>query len=194
MSIKTYYVYTGEDTGKRRDGTYWFRKGDRFEHDSSDLLRDGCAPIDGKRLLVRPLADLGSTYCLLVSELELYYPYPKDAPRVTKDSGEHELYASGMVRDTEEGKARFDLLIPDDVPYAEQMLTRFAELLARGAEKYSARNWELARGEVELARYKSSALRHLMQWVSGETDEDHAAAVMFNLLAAETVKYKMKGD
>lgn len=108
----------------------------------------------------------------------------------TKDSGERAEYDSGMVRDTETGKARFDLLLPADVPYAAQMLTRFAELMARGAEKYSARNWELAEGEEELARYKSSAFRHLMQWISGEVDEDHAAAVMFNLMAAETVKYK----
>lgn len=108
----------------------------------------------------------------------------------TKDSGSRAEYASGMVRDTEEGKARFDLLFPENVPYAAQMLTRFADLMARGAKKYEARNWEKARGLEELARYKSSALRHLTQWLAGETDEDHAAAVMFNLTAAETVKWR----
>jgi len=112
-------------------------------------------------------------------------------PFETKDSGERAQYESGMVRDTEKGKARFDLLFPLGVPYAAQMLTRFAELMARGAEKYDARNWEKAKGAEELARYRSSALRHLVQWLAGETDEDHAAAVMFNLLAGETVKYKM---
>lgn len=110
----------------------------------------------------------------------------------TKDSGERAKYDSGMVRDTEKGKPRFDLLIPEGVPYSEQMLTRFAALMARGAEKYTPRNWELADGPAELARYKSSALRHLIQWITGETDEDHAAAVMFNLLAAETVEAKAK--
>lgn len=109
----------------------------------------------------------------------------------TKDSGKRSEYASGMVRDTEEGKARFDLVFPEGVPYAEQMVTRFADLMARGAEKYSERNWEKARGREELARYRSSALRHLIQWMTGETDEDHAAAVMFNILAGETVKYRM---
>lgn len=109
----------------------------------------------------------------------------------TKDSGERSAYDSGMVRDTEKGKARFDLILPIGIPYAEQMLTRFADLMARGADKYDERNWELARGEEELARYKSSALRHLIQWVTGEDDEDHAAAVMFNLLAGETVKYRL---
>lgn len=109
---------------------------------------------------------------------------------VTKDSGERAEFSSGMVRDTEKGKPRFALLIPKDVPYEAQFLTRFAALLARGAEKYDPRNWEKAEGEAELERYHSSAFRHLIQWITGETDEDHAAAVAFNLLAAETVKAK----
>lgn len=112
------------------------------------------------------------------------------APFITKDSGERATFDSGMQRDTETGKARFDLLFPETVPYADQMLTRFAELLARGAEKYNARNWEKADGDAEMARFKSSAVRHLIQWVCGEGDEDHAAAVMFNVMAAETMKAK----
>ena len=110
----------------------------------------------------------------------------------TKDSGARAEFASGMKRDTEEGKARFDLLKPKDVPYAEQMLTRVAELMARGAEKYDARNWEKANSQDELDRYYSSGERHFHQWQTGETDEDHAAAVIFNIIAAETVKYKMR--
>lgn len=109
----------------------------------------------------------------------------------TKDGGERQEYASGMQRDTERGKPRFDLLMPKGVPFDAQMLTRFAALMARGAEKYDARNWEKADSEAELGRYYSSAFRHFMQWQVGETDEDHAAAVMFNLMAAETLKYKL---
>lgn len=109
----------------------------------------------------------------------------------TKDSGKREEYASGMVRDTQEGKPRFDLLLPLGVPYQVQFLTRVAQLLARGAEKYTDRNWEKADGSEELARFKSSALRHLMQWQADERDEDHAAAVVFNLLAHETIKWKL---
>ncbi len=109
----------------------------------------------------------------------------------TKDSGERAEYDSGMVRDTETGKPRFDLLLPEGVPYKDQFLTRVAELLARGAEKYSDRNWELASGSAELARFRGSALRHLMQWINGEDDEDHAAAVVFNLLAHETTLWKL---
>lgn len=118
----------------------------------------------------------------------------EDRKWVTKDSGERAAYDSGMVRDTEAGKARFDLLVPLGVPYEEQFLTRFADLLGRGAEKYSARNWEKANSQAELDRYKSSAFRHFMQWITGEVDEDHAAAVMFNLMCYEMTKYKMENQ
>ncbi len=111
---------------------------------------------------------------------------------VTKDSGKRSVYDSGMQRDTEEGKARFDLLFPLDIPFKAQMMTRFADLMARGAAKYDERNWEKARGIEEMARYRSSAMRHLVQWETGEEDEDHAAAVMFNLLAHETTKYRLR--
>ena len=111
---------------------------------------------------------------------------------VTKDSGERAEFASGMVRDTDKGKARFDLLIAEGVPYRHQFLTRCAELMMRGAEKYNDRNWEKANSPEEVARMKSSAFRHFMQWFCGETDEDHAAAVIFNILAAETTEWKIE--
>lgn len=110
----------------------------------------------------------------------------------TKDSGARVEYPSGMRRDTDKGKPRFDLLIPEGVPYEDQVLTRYAALMARGAEKYSARNWEQANSREEYERMKASALRHMMQWYCGETDEDHAAAVLFNVAAAETTLYKMR--
>lgn len=108
-----------------------------------------------------------------------------------KDSGERAEYSSGMVRDTENGKARFDLLFPLTVPYRFQMMTRFANLMTKGADKYAERNWEKAHTTEELERYHSSALRHLIQWLNGEQDEDHAAAAMFNILAGETVRYRL---
>lgn len=110
----------------------------------------------------------------------------------TKDSGERAEFESGMRRDTEAGKPRFDLMVPEGIPYEEQLLTRFAALLGRGAEKYTERNWELANSEAELARARSSAFRHFFQWFTGETDEDHAAATIFNLMVCETVKGKIE--
>lgn len=105
----------------------------------------------------------------------------------TKDSGVRENFASGMVRDTQDNKPRYDLL---DRP----MLTRWAELMARGAKKYGEENWRKAMGEAELRRFKASAFRHLMQWLDSESDEDHAAAILFNVAGAEMVKEKLKND
>lgn len=107
---------------------------------------------------------------------------------VTKDSGERHTFDSGMARDTDKGKPRFDLLTPPHVRYEDQFLTRCAELMARGAEKYGEHNWTKADSEAEMIRFKASAYRHFMQWFCEETDEDHASAVFFNLLAYESTK------
>lgn len=102
-------------------------------------------------------------------------------------------FEGGGVRDAEAGKPRFDLIRPKNVPYLDQMLTRFAIHLGRGAEKYAARNWEQFSDEAALERAKSSAARHFEQWINGETDEDHAAAVWFNVMAAEYIKGVLEG-
>lgn len=115
----------------------------------------------------------------------------QDAGFVTKDSGERVQFDSGMRRDTNKGKPRFDLLVPEKIAYKDQLLTRFAELMARGAEKYDARNWEQGIGEEELARFRESAFRHFFQWLCGETDEDHAVATIFNIMGAEYNKTLM---
>lgn len=132
-------------------------------------------------------------------EFEVVEPVPEPSEPVTgtfvtKDSGERAVFDSGMQRDTEDGKARFDLLVAEDVPYEAQLLTRCAELMARGAVKYGDRNWEKANSPEELARMKSSAFRHFMQWFCGETDEDHAAAVFFNIDAYESTKWKIENS
>lgn len=101
-----------------------------------------------------------------------------------KDSGVRENYDSGMRRDTQEGKPDYTLI---HIPF----LTRIANHLGLGAIKYGRENWMLANSAEELQRFRSSAFRHLMQWLQGDDDEDHAAAVVFNLMAAEYVKAKI---
>jgi len=108
----------------------------------------------------------------------------------TKDSGERVDFHSGMRRDVDTGKPRYDLLITPD---GFTMMKRWAELMGRGADKYGEHNWVLANSEAELNRFKASAFRHFMQWIKGEQDEDHAAAVLFNVNAAEYVQKKL-GD
>lgn len=102
-----------------------------------------------------------------------------------KDSGKRENFESGMVRDTQEGKTLFHLI------FSGPMLTRWAEHLTKGAVKYAEDNWMLASGEQELKRFRSSAARHFIQWLRGDNDEDHAAAVYFNINGAEYVKGRL---
>jgi len=109
----------------------------------------------------------------------------------TKDSGQRQHYSSGMRRDSDSDKPRFDLISPLGLPFDDQMLTRWAWLMARGADKYGVRNWERAKTWIEYHRFKASAWRHFMQWYYDQDDsEDHAAAVMFNISAAEFVRFK----
>jgi hypothetical protein len=104
---------------------------------------------------------------------------------ITKDSGERVVFeATGMVRDVQRGKARFDLIY-------KPLLWRWAELMARGAEKYGERNWERAATQLEMDRFKASAERHLQQYLRGDLDEDHVAAVFFNLSGAEYVRERL---
>lgn len=114
-------------------------------------------------------------------------PELKAKPRgfVTKDSGERVDFPSGMRRDVATGKPRYDLI-------PRFMLRRIAELYARGAEKYGDNNWQLANSEEEMLRFQASAFRHFMQWLDGERDEDHGAAVFFNIAAAEHTQEKVE--
>lgn len=104
----------------------------------------------------------------------------------TKDSGERESFPSGMIRDTQTGKPRYDLI-------DRAFLKRWADLMARGAQKYGEENWRLADDQAALNRFRASAIRHMYQWLSGDTEEDHAVAVAFNIAGAEMVKSKMAG-
>lgn len=106
-------------------------------------------------------------------------------PFVTKSSGKKAEFAGGMVRDVSDGKTRFNLCL--DGP----MLDRWAQALERGAEKYEPRNWMLANDEAAMVRYEQSALTHMIQYLRGDRDEDHAAAVFFNLNGAEYVRERM---
>lgn len=92
---------------------------------------------------------------------------------ITKDSGARQDFPTGMVRDTQDGKPRFDLIPVEG-------LRRLADLYARGAEKYDDDNWK--KGQPYSRAY-ASLFRHLIQWREGDKDEDHLAAVAWNAFA-----------
>ena len=109
-----------------------------------------------------------------------------------KDSGARQHFDSGMVRDVEEGKVGYHKVL--DGP----MFHRWAAPLTAGARKYpdepdGSANWTKADGATEYLRFKRSAFRHFIQWFTGQDDEDHAAAVFFNINGAEYVRQKYVG-
>ena len=102
------------------------------------------------------------------------------------DSGKRKVFSTGMQRDSED-KIRYDL-----IPI--EFLERFAEHLTKGAKKYSPNNWKKAETPEELDRFIQSLWRHMIAYVKGEEEEDHMAAITFNLCGAELVKEKLGPD
>jgi hypothetical protein len=88
----------------------------------------------------------------------------------TIDTGARRNFETGAKRDVDEGKPRYDLL-------PVSALQRWALLLARGATKYSDRNWE--RG-MPVSVFVASGLRHAYAYLEGDRTEDHLAAILFN--------------
>ena len=94
-------------------------------------------------------------------------------PPKLKDSGERRQFDTGAVRDRAAGKGRYDLL-------STQALMRLARHYEAGAIKYEDRNWEKG---MPISVYVDAAMRHLVKYIAGWNDEDHLAAVLWNISA-----------
>jgi hypothetical protein len=101
-----------------------------------------------------------------------------------KDSGSRTTFVTGMQRDNGEKTLRPDLIWMPGI-------IRLANHYGKGAIKYAPRNWEKAETQEELDRFLESAYRHFIQFMNNERDEDHMAAVIFNLFGAEMVRQKL---
>lgn len=103
------------------------------------------------------------------------------------DSGAREVAENGFTREPDVDRRDLSYLFSvrglDLVP--PEIITRIAGHFANGAEKYEADNWRRGTDPAALARYKRSITRHIFQWFRGEQDEDHAAAVAWNLFVYE---------
>lgn len=89
-----------------------------------------------------------------------------------KDSGARRQFATGAVRDVVTDKPMPELISPI-------ALERLGAWLARGAKKYSARNWEKG---MPLSSILGSAFRHMIKLMLRRRDEDHAAAFLCNAM------------
>jgi len=90
-----------------------------------------------------------------------------------EDSGKREVYTSGMTREPNLSRGRYDLISPI-------ALKALAIHMERGAEKYEDRNWEKG---GKLSRHLNSAMRHLQQYLEGDRSEDHLSASIYNSMA-----------
>lgn len=106
----------------------------------------------------------------------------KDLPefKEVKDSGAREQFASGAVRDTQDGKPRPDRALRW-LPL--EALERVSTHYENGAKKYDRDNW---RKGIPASRCLTSAFRHLFQWMMGDRGEDHLSAVVFNVFCIIT--------
>jgi len=89
-------------------------------------------------------------------------------------SSTNRKFETGAQRDSDIGKPRMSL-----IPHEE--LIRVMNHYRKGGEKYGMNNWK--QGMTTAVLY-DSAQRHLLKWWQGETDEDHLAAVAWNVLGA----------
>jgi hypothetical protein len=87
---------------------------------------------------------------------------------------ENRQFKSGAQRDAGTGKLRMSLIPPAEL---KRVMQRYLD----GAEKYGENNWMLG---MPVSVYYDCAHRHLDAWWNGEDDEDHAAAVVWNMLCA----------
>jgi len=102
---------------------------------------------------------------------------------ILKDSGARESFG-GAVRDTREGKGRFDLIPPE-------VLVALAHVFEAGAKKYGDRNWEAG---IPIPRHIDSCLRHLGQYQMGQSEEPHLWLALTNLAMAVTMDARYGDD
>ena len=90
------------------------------------------------------------------------------------DGGDRMSFGEGRaIREPTNGKGRPELISP----YAVMRLAKWMEL---GAQKYADRNWECG---MPYSRYVGAMLRHTLKYMMGMDDEDHLAAIAFNVFA-----------
>lgn len=106
---------------------------------------------------------------------------PVNSPKIL-DSGNRRQFASGAVRDIQEGKGRMDLL-----PWGA--IIEVSKHCENGAKKYGEHNVDKGIPTHSLC---DSAARHLAKYLDGWTDEPHLLAATWNLLWALQMELKHK--
>jgi len=85
-------------------------------------------------------------------------------------------FNTGAQRDSSEGKGRPSLISP-------VLIHRLGVHLAKGAEHYGDDNWSKG---MPFRRTADSIIRHINQWLAGDEEEDHLAAIAFGVMCLMT--------
>lgn len=80
-------------------------------------------------------------------------------------------FSTGAVRDSAEGKGRYDLL-------PMFAIHELAKAMEKGAEKYGERNIDKGIPQYSLV---DSGMRHLTQYIRGDKDEKHLVSALWNI-------------
>jgi hypothetical protein len=83
-------------------------------------------------------------------------------------------FETGAQRNPAAGKGRCDLL-------PVSALLAVSKLYESGARKFGENNWQQGMPQNV---FLDSGIRHALQYVRGDTDEDHLVAAVWNLLCA----------
>ena len=92
---------------------------------------------------------------------------------------------SGVNRSDPAGK-------PDYTLVDLRMLERWAAHMTAHIASKGRNNWRNADTMDDLERFRASAWRHFVAWQRGDTDEDHAAALFFNVAGAELAARRLE--
>lgn len=95
--------------------------------------------------------------------------------------------ASGVNRSNPSDKP--DLTLVD-----WELIERVAIHLGKHSAEKGRDNWRNARDEEDLLRFRQSAWRHHLALDRGLEDEDHAAALVWNVGGIELVRRRLKGE
>lgn len=68
------------------------------------------------------------------------------------------------------------------------MLLRLARLCEKDAEEFDEDNWKQG---IPCHSFADSALRHMLQYMDGQTDEDHLIAAIWNLCGLAWTEEKL---
>jgi len=115
----------------------------------------------------------GKSECEKLQCKFLGFSYWKPIITSIDDGGSRVGFGTGAIRESQEGKGRYDLITPEG-------LMRLANWYELGAIKYFDRNWEKG---VPTSNCLNSLMRHTVKYLAGWNDEDHLAAIAWNAFA-----------